>query len=402
MKKTAKAIFTVFSSAITALYLIICYYSLKMPDRWYSENGKNFRINTFLPIEVENKLYDTESTFQNSRSSSSYAEMKLFGIIPIKSININETDKKFLIPGGELYGLKIHIDGAVVTGMGNVESSSGNICPAEKGNIQTGDIIKTISGKSIKSSEDIENILALSEGESVSVCAERNGEEYKTSITPVFSENSKRFEIGMWVRDSTAGIGTVTFYDTENNIFGSLGHPVCDSNTGTFIPFGECETSGVKIKGIEKGSFGKAGAIKAEFTNEKGIGVISGNTECGVYGSINSENLPQKEKLPLGCKQEIHTGKAFIYCSVDENTAEKYDIEIKKINYNSKEKTKDMVIKITDSRLLEKTGGIVCGMSGSPIIQDNKIIGAVTHVFVKNSSEGYAVFCENMLNEIKK
>ncbi|MCI5910442.1 MAG: SpoIVB peptidase [Oscillospiraceae bacterium] len=402
MKKTAKAIFTAFSSAMAALYFIICYYSVKMPDKWYNESGKNFKIDTFLPIQVENKSYDTESTFENNNNLSSDAEMKLFGVIPIKSININETGEKYLVPGGELYGLKIHIDGAVVTGMGNVESSSGNICPAEKGNIQTGDIIKTISGKSIKSSEDIENILSVSEGEPVSVCAERNGEEYTTSITPVFSESTNRYEIGMWVRDSTAGIGTVTFYDTENNIFGSLGHPVCDSDTGTFIPFGECETAGVKIKGIEKGSPGKAGAIKAEFTDEEGIGLISGNTDCGVYGSINIKYLPQKEKLPLGYKKEIHTGKAYIYCSVDENTAEKYDIEIKKINYNSKEKTKDMVIKVTDSRLLEKTGGIVCGMSGSPVIQDDKIIGAVTHVFVKNSSEGYAVFCENMLKEIKK
>ena len=133
MKKTAKAIFTAFSSAMAALYFIICYYSVKMPDKWYNESGKNFKIDTFLPIQVENKSYDTESTFENNNNLSSDAEMKLFGVIPIKSININETGEKYLVPGGELYGLKIHIDGAVVTGMGNGESSSGNICPAEKG-----------------------------------------------------------------------------------------------------------------------------------------------------------------------------------------------------------------------------------------------------------------------------
>lgn len=406
MKKTAKVLFTVITLLIISIYSVVLYYDVSLPDEWYSEDTENFEINTLIPIKAERNIPKYESTFESSDSTEnsfqndSDSTLRLFGIVPIKNIDVSNTERKYLTPGGELYGLKIHIDGVVVTDMGAIDSEDGNICPAEESGIAKGDVIKSISGKKITSSRDIEEVLENSEGNNITISAERNGCDFICSLKPAFSESLQKYEAGMWVRDSTAGIGTVTFYDTESNIFGSLGHPVCDSDTGTFIPFGECETSGVEISGVIKGTVGKTGSIKAEFTSEEGIGSVTGNTYCGVYGIANASAIPKKGQFPIGYKQEVHTGKAEIYCTVYGDTAEKYEIEIKKIDLDSDEKTKDMIIKVTDKSLLEKTGGIVCGMSGSPIIQDGKLIGAVTHVFVKDPTEGYAIFCEDMLNEM--
>lgn len=379
------------------LYIICCFYSIKLPDSYYKNKNDILNTNTFFTITAE-KEKNAYQTFSGGGEDTEIVTLKLFDMIPVKKATVKNTDNKKLIPGGEIYGLKVNIDGVIVVGTGTVDTGSGEISPSQQSGVEVGDIIKKANGKKLKSSGELEDHIISSEGSEITLEIQKGEKTKNISLKPVFSESTQRYEAGLWVRDSTAGIGTVTFYNTDDNFFGSLGHAVCDSDTGTFLPFAQGKTTDVKVTGVVKSHEGNAGAIQASFENKSRLGDIQGNTEAGVFGGLPETFDTDKDAMLLGYKQDIEQGEAYIYCTLDEDGAKKYEIEIEKINYNSEEKTKNMVIKITDEKLIEKTGGIVQGMSGSPIIQNDRIIGAVTHVFVNDPERGYAIFCENMLD----
>ena len=225
--------------------------------------------------------------------------------------------------------------------------------------------------------------------------AQRGGKEFTAVLTPVYSEIDGLYKGGLWVRDSTAGIGTLTFYEPESGRFGGLGHGICDVDTNELMPLGSGEILPVAISGIVPGQRGAAGELQGYFSSDAAIGEMSANTETGVYGTLY-QSPQQGETLPIAMKQQVHAGKAQILATIDGQGPQYYDIEIESVNYDENKITKNLVIKVTDSHLLERTGGIVQGLSGSPIIQDNRLAGAVTHVLVNNPQKGYGIFAETM------
>lgn len=280
----------------------------------------------------------------------------------------------------------------------NIESyfnGSEYVCPAKEAKLNESDIIKSANNKKITSNEELQQIVTSCSGNKIELTVERNGENFNTSITP--QKNTVGiYLIGAWVRDSCAGIGTITYYDENNNYFAALGHGICDSDTSAIIPAAEGEIVSAEISGLTKSVVGKAGSLNGYFT-EKTIGTLVKNSSMGIFCKISDNNL-FGQRTELGTYDDIKIGDAQIVTTIDNNGPEYYDIKIIRICNNSSESNENFVIKITDDRLLNSCGGIVQGMSGSPIIQDNKLVGAITHVFLNKPEEGYGVAIENMVS----
>ena len=223
----------------------------------------------------------------------------------------------------------------------------------------------------------------------------RDGRHITFELQPVFSEYSRTYQVGMWVRDSTAGIGTMTFHEPSSGSFGGLGHPICDIDTGGVIPISSGEIVNVQINNVKKGYEGIPGELQGSFISGDAIGILSKNNEYGVFGNLFTQSDTSKA-MPMGLKQDVEVGEATILTTVEGTIPKEYNISIEKIDYRNNDTAKNMIIRITDEELLDKTGGIVQGMSGSPIIQNGKLVGAVTHVFVNDPAKGYGVFTENM------
>ena len=305
-----------------------------------------------------------------------------------------------LIPGGFPFGVKFYTKGVIVVGVSEVESENGFVSPASLAGIRKGDVIICVNGKNIDTVEEIASAVENSDGSEISFEISRNGESFSASLKPE-KDNGGKYRSGMWVRDSTAGIGTVTFINPDTLDFGGLGHGICDTDTGCIMPLSRGSVVNVTVTDIVRGVGGHPGELKGSFGADK-TGRLTLNSPCGVFGTFFS--LPEKSSyspLPVGHRSEVAEGKAQIYSCVTEDESKIYEIEITKINPDSAD-GKSFVIKVTDPSLIELTGGIIQGMSGSPIIQNGKIIGAVTHVFINDPTKGYGIFIENMLAEAKK
>lgn len=303
-------------------------------------------------------------------------------------------ERKTLIPCGTPFGIKMLTDGVVVTDFGTVNGGYDCISPAQEAGIKKGDIITAINGITVFDSISLSNAVQNS-GEACTIDIIRDGQMLCLSAAPVLSESDGQYKLGLWTRDSCAGIGTMTFYDPENDIFGGLGHSVSDISTGMTLPLLEGEITAVTITDILKGSNGMPGELCGAFISDTETGTVEINSDYGVFGY--SDIAPVlNEPMEIAYNDEIRKGKATIYTTVAGMMPAEYEIEIEKIDYGSKSAARNMTIRITDSDLLSLTGGIVQGMSGSPIIQDGRIIGAVTHVLVNDSAMGYGIFIENM------
>ena len=330
--------------------------------------------------------------------SSLLADTKVFGIIPLKKVNVNVFKEITLYPGGMPFGVKLYTEGVIIAGIADVDTKGGKLSPAKECGLKVGDVIKMIDGKAVNTVEEVSAAVENSGNKSISLTVLRNGNEQVFVLTPVFSEKDNVYRAGLWLRDSTAGIGTVTFIVPESGAFGGLGHGICDVDTGMLMPIRRGTVVSVSIKGITKGTVGDPGELKGAFTAGK-IGSLIGNTVCGVYGLLSDvPEAPVSSPMKIGLKDEITVGDAEIYCTVGEKT-EKYKAEIVKI-CNKNGEQKNFIIKIVDKRLLDATGGIVQGMSGSPIIQNGKLVGAITHVLVNDPTKGYGIFIENMLKNM--
>ena len=310
-------------------------------------------------------------------------------------MNIQEVNEPVLIPCGNPFGIKLLTDGVIVVEVGSFDTESGIKSPAADAGIKIGDIIKSINGQKVTSNDDIANIVESSGGEKLTVDIVRDGSNLVINASPRICKSDSAYRIGLWVRDSSAGIGTITFYDPDTGVFAGLGHPVCDVDTGKIMPLSSGEVVDVNVNGIKRGLSGIPGELIGGFTSNAAIGTLEMNCEKGLYGVL-SDFTTNHEALPLGMRQEIKTGEAYIYTTISGSVPQKYKIVIEKIDLQDSQDSRNMIIKVTDERLLDKTGGIVQGMSGSPIIQNGKLVGAVTHVFVNNPTKGYAIFADAM------
>lgn len=299
--------------------------------------------------------------------------------------------------GGYPVGLKLYADGVVVVDTESVDTSSGLIDTAKKAGICVGDVIKYVDGKKVTSNKEVSDLIEKSNGKEMIFTVSRNNEMLDLKFTAEFSESEGKYKAGMWIRDSSAGIGTVTFC-TQEGYFASLGHAVCDIDTKQVIPICQGDTSEVCIVNIVKGKSGCAGELCGYLENEK-TGSVFSNGDMGVYGHF--EQIPSSQILEIGYADEIENGDATIFTTLENGKIEEYKIQITSINKNSQD-NKHLIVKITDENLINKTGGIIQGMSGSPIVQNGKLVGAITHVFLNDSTGGYGIFAQTMLENVNK
>lgn len=325
-----------------------------------------------------------------------------------KSVNAKVMNNKKVYVGGEPLGIQINTKGVLVVGLSDIDTKDGlKTSPATKAGITVGDTILKIKGVEINSGEELSYIINNLKGEEVLIEIEHKGKKINKKVNPIKSNEDDKYKIGLWVRDSTSGIGTLTFYDESTGMYGALGHGIADVDTGSIMSISKGEIVKSEIVSVKKGVEGNPGELKGIFSNEKSIlGTVEKNTICGIFGTYEKDkHLSRgqfKHPIEIGTREDIKEGKAQIYTTIEGSTPKLYDIEIQKLLPQNEQNSKSMLIKITDDRLLEKTGGIVQGMSGSPIIQNNKIVGAVTHVLVNKPNTGYGIYIEWMLQECEK
>lgn len=380
-------------------------FDFNMPLRGNIETGDIGVISvndTRVPSNQINIDLNEPFTLQSSQTGRFSINLKLFGFINFKKISLDVIETVELIPCGTPIGISVETDGILVLGNNRITGADGlNYEPANN-KLKSGDYIISVNDKKVMHKEELINEIQKSKGKDIILQVRRNGETVSVNITPVKTIDGD-YKIGTWIRDDTQGIGTLTFISTDGH-FGALGHGITDIDTGLLMEINNGIIYDAEIMSIVKGKEGEPGELIGMIRQSEKyrIGYITDNTHQGIFGTVNHRYKFKEEFKPLkiGFKQEVKVGKAYIRCMVEGKITD-YEIEIQKVDMSNSNHSKGLVIKITDERLLNATGGIVQGMSGSPIIQNNKIIGAVTHVFIQNSTKGYGTFIENMVNKLE-
>ena len=326
---------------------------------------------------------------------------RLFDLIPVKQVVVHDTDRQMVTAAGTNIGIYLKNSGVLVVECASFTDQNGALISPAAYRIKSGDVIRSVDGESIRSKEDLIQAVEESGGRQLILQVMRGADTIEVAVTPEIASDGTN-KLGLWVRDDIAGIGTLTFV-TEGQDYGALGHGVSDIDTGELIQIDTGSIYETKITGISKGKRGTPGEVTGliQFRPAAYLGTIGVNGESGIYGKIMQlpERLENVEEIPVGYKQEITQGSAQLICSV-EGERKAYEIEIESVDYHPKEDNKGIRYRVVDERLLDATGGIIQGMSGSPIIQNGRLVGAVTHVFVDDPTRGYGIFTECMLEEL--
>ena len=336
----------------------------------------------------------------STRAVGSYqTTLSLGGWLPVKTIRAVVTVRPRVTVCGTPFGVKMFSEGALIVGFSDVErADGGTVNPAKAAGLRLGDRVIRIGDIETEDNEAVRAALDAAQGASVEVIYVRSGEQFRTALTPAWDSAAAQWRAGMWVRDSSAGVGTLTFADETSGVFAGLGHPISDSDTGESIALRSGEIVACEITGCSKGTAGSPGELKGHFLNTHAIGTICLNGQNGVYGTTRTEF--DGTELELAFAQEVETGEAEIWTTTEGQTARAYSVVIEKIN--DADTHRNMVIRVTDRALLAKTGGIVQGMSGSPIVQNGRLVGAVTHVLVNDPTRGYGIFAQTMLEQARE
>ena len=378
------------------LFISFFFYCLKnIPNELNVRYGEKIDSKIFgVSYKSTDAAIPVGKTFFNFANSKNFKAF-LFNLLPIKKIQIKRFKNIRVYPGGYAFGVKLLTSGVMIVDMQNVETEHGDKLIGIKAGLKRGDIITKVNGVKIHNNKQFKKIVSECEGNTLNLEIKRDDRKIEKEIKPEFSKKFNKWQIGCWVRDSSAGIGTITF-NTKEGIFGGLGHPLCDADTGKIFPVCVGDITRASIQKVKRGNSGDPGELCGYFTGDDSIGQIVSNVGCGLYGKFKKP-ITEHEEVEIGLKQDIKKGPAKIYCTVQGEKPEEFAVNIESVNFN--DENKNMVIKIVDSELISKTGGIVQGMSGSPIIQNGKLIGAITHVFVNDSTKGYGVFAETMIEE---
>ena len=321
------------------------------------------------------------------------APLSLYDPLPVLSYEALEGLE--LYAGGMPFGVKFFTEGVTVVGFCDVETKNGKVNPATEAGLRQKDVILSVEGETLTGAADLTQRIEKSAGKPLKLLCRRAGKEFEATLTPVYCPAEARYKTGIWVRDSGAGIGTVTFILPDTGTFAGLGHGICDADTGALVPMKRGTVSDVTISSVVKGKAGKPGELKGYFNAGK-TGALLGNCSCGVWGVLSEAPEDAGERFPIGMRDELCEGDAYILSTLDNNKIERYDVKISNINRDAKG-SKCFTVSVTDPDLIARSGGIVQGMSGSPIIQNGKIVGAVTHVLINDPTTGYGIFIENML-----
>lgn len=402
MKKTFKILL------IVCLFFLYAYvYNIAaIPQSIILSEGENINLKLALGLELQNSD-DYEATWVSSNLNKSKVgnnkvELKLFNSIAVKDINVSVIPTTTVIPVGKAIGMKLYTKGVLVVGMSEIENEERiKEKPYENSGIEEGDSIIAINNEEINTTDELIQQVNNSNGESLKIKYVKDDKILETSIVPV--KTKEDYKIGLWVRDAAAGIGTLTFYEPSTNMFMSLGHGIIDIDTEEIVDISRGELVTANILSIIKGEKNKPGEIKGSITKGVAIGDIYKNTKMGVYGNVKNRQYIDTtyNEMEVAERSEIKTGKATILCQLDSGAPQEYQIEIERIYLNNNTDNKSMLIKITDEELLNKTGGIIQGMSGAPIMQNGKFIGAVTNVLVKDPTKGYAIFGDLLIKQMR-
>ncbi len=406
-KKLFRRIILLFVLFIIYIYVLVINY---LPDKITIFEGENISLRTFFGITLDSQdkvlsvSADTGEKTINKIGSENLS-VSLFDKMFLKNIEVSVLPRTTVIPVGNIAGVKLYTSGVLVVGMSEIEGEDNKTYkPYQDTGIEEGDTIVKINDNIISSTDDLIENVNMSNGEKLEVEYVHDEKTKECSITPIKTATDE-YKLGLWVRDSAAGVGTVTFYEPSTQKFGALGHGITDIDTGELLNIASGEFVTAKVLNIKKGEDGNPGKIQGTVEEQETIGEIDKNTEFGIYGKIkdmSSLNIDMSKEMEVALRDEIELGKATILCSLDNQTIGEYEIEITKVYKDNNHNNKSMEIKVTDERLIEKTGGIIQGMSGSPIIQNGKFIGAVTHVLVNSSTEGYAIFGDLMIKQSKE
>ncbi len=381
---------------LSTLFFAGCIYiSYNFPDDYHITEGETTTFSCgIFSINIRQEAIEclcTDSDFPIYPANLNFLE-----IFPIKPVLISVMPKRKVVPCGTPFGVRIHTDGVMIINIADVKTAQGIACPGKNSGIQKGDIITKINEQPVSTNEEIGTLVEESQGQGLKLSVIRENASFETILNPVKSIEDNCYRAGIWVRDSSAGIGTLTFVDPDSKCFSGLGHGICDIDTGDILRLSHGDIVEAAITDTKKGSKGSPGELKGCFTDPRPIGKLLANTQTGVYGVL--EKMPEnQESIPVAMKQQVQKGPAKIFTTIEGSKPAYYNINIDSINYNVNNPIKNILISTQEQDLLEKTGGIVQGMSGSPIIQNGMLVGAVTHVFVNNPTKGYAIFAETML-----
>lgn len=383
---------------LAALCWALCL-SATLPDRYYLAKGSRFSLGDSSLIQTSSNDGYPLSVY-SSTGNTFRMDLKLLGLINIKPVSVQVVDRRVVALCGTPFGIKMVTDGVMVVGTGAVtDCNSRAVSPAQTAGIQEGDIILSINGEKISSKKQLTKLVESSAGQPLSLVVRRGEQLTSLHLSPVRSSLDNSYHLGLWVRDSSAGIGTMTFYDPNNGCFAGLGHAICDVDTGQLMPLSQGEIVEASIIGVHAGKSGSPGQLQGAFVANRSIGSLYTNSYNGVYGRLMNQPV-DAQTIPMAQCQEVRQGPVKILTTVSGQKPQLFDACIEKISLSQDEPTKNMVLRITDPDLLELSGGIVQGMSGSPIIQDGMLVGAVTHVFVNDPTRGYGIFAENMDNTL--
>ena len=364
-----------------------------IPNSLILFDGENVNIKTILGLNI------------NQEGEENNINISLLGKVPVKEVSVSVLPRTTVIPVGTVAGVKLYTNGVLVVGMTEVQGIDNiKYKPYENSGIKEGDMIISIEEKEISNTVDLVKTVNESKGEEVEIKYVRDGQTLECSMIPTQTSKTE-YKLGLWVRDSAAGVGTVSFYEPKTKIFGALGHGITDIDTGKLINIANGEFITTKVLSISKGEEGVPGKMQGTINNQHNIGKIYKNTNFGIYGivdDLSSLNIDSSREMEVALREEINLGKAKILTSLDNEKVTEYEIEIEKIFTNNNYDNKSMLIKVTDESLINKTGGIIQGMSGSPIIQNGKFIGAVTNVLVNDPKQGYAIFGDLMIKQAKE
>ena len=378
--------------------------------------GQQHELNFSLPIRAtfETEAYHvlqvnhkpvTESTsvglsgpitIQSDQAGRAHMTLNAFGL-PLRKVTLDILPDMEVIPCGLAVGVRIDTPGVMVLGTGPVESADGSLNPSE-GILLAGDLILKANGSELRRKEDL--ITAIRSAENyLQLKIKRNEEILESVVNPVQSAQTKENKIGAWVRDSTQGIGTITYFNPQTNRFGALGHGIQDVDTKKMLSIKEGKIMPSDIVNVKKGQRGTPGELVGEIQTGHILGSVESNSPFGIFGTLDysAKSLIPQQKFRIAMQDQVEEGPATILTTVEGTNPRHYDIFIETVNRHSSDNTRGMIIRITDPDLLRKTNGIVQGMSGSPILQNDRLVGAITHVFVQDPTKGYGIFIENML-----
>ncbi len=371
----------------------------RLPGEIWLEPGQSIDLPRFAWVEpLSADLPGSSRNAASTRAVGSYqTTLALGGWLPVKTVRTIVTDRAEVIVCGMPFGVKMFSEGALVVGFSSIEQNGTMVSPAKAAGLRLGDRVICIGETTTENNDAVKDALEAAAGP-VEVVYIRDGEQRQTTLTPLWDAASGQWRAGMWVRDSSAGVGTLTFADPERGVFAGLGHPISDSDTGASIALRSGEIVPCEITGCSKGTAGSPGELKGRFLSAHAIGSIRINGENGVYGTTRTRFSGRP--MPVAFAQEVMTGEAEIWTTVAGETPRSYRVTIEKIN--DADLRRNMVIRVTDKELLAATGGIVQGMSGSPVVQNGRLVGAVTHVLVNDPTRGYGIFAQTMLRQVEQ